>query len=76
MNHDLFNFGDFCMQVKCSSFVLKTNFALCMRVINHDNMIQDAWGWCTGMTQRDCMGREMGGEFRMGNTCTPVVDEC
>ena len=21
-------------------------------------MIQDAWGWCTGMTQRDRMGRE------------------
>ena len=23
-------------------------------------MIQDAWGWCTGMTQRDSMGREVG----------------
>ena len=23
--------------------------------------IQDAWGWCTGMTQRDDMGRVMGG---------------
>ena len=22
--------------------------------------IQDAWGWCTGMTQRDGMGREVG----------------
>ena len=32
--------------------------------------IQGAWGWCTGMTQRDGMGREMGGGFRMGNTCT------
>jgi len=21
----------------------------------------DAWGWCTGMTQRDGMGREEGG---------------
>ena len=20
-------------------------------------MIQDAWGWCTGMTQRDGMGK-------------------
>ena len=28
---------------------------------------QDAWGWCTGMTQRDGMGREVGGGFRMGN---------
>ena len=34
----------------------------------------DAWGWCTGMTQRDGMGREEGGGFRMGNTCMPVVD--
>ena len=34
------------------------------------------WGWCTGMTQRDGMGREVGGRFRMGNTCTPMVDAC
>ena len=38
--------------------------------------IQDAWGWCIGMTQRDGMGREVGGGFRIGNTCTPVVDSC
>ena len=24
-------------------------------------MIQHAWGWCTGMTQRDVRGREVGG---------------
>ena len=28
------------------------------------------------MTQRDGRGRELGGGFRMGNTCTPVVDSC
>ena len=28
------------------------------------------------MTQRDVMGREVGGGFRIGNTCTPVVDSC
>ena len=28
----------------------------------------DAWAWCTGTTQRDGMGREDGGGFRMGNT--------
>ena len=33
-------------------------------------------GWCTGVTQRDDMGREVGGGFRMGNTCTPVADSC
>ena len=31
-------------------------------------MIQGAWGWCTGMTQREGMEREVGGGFRMGNT--------
>ena len=28
--------------------------------------ILDAWGWCTGMTQRDGMGREEGGGVRDG----------
>ena len=27
-----------------------------------------------GEIQRDGMGREMGGGFRIGNTCTPVAD--
>ena len=36
-----------------------------------DGLIQDAWGWCTGMTQRDGMGREVGGGFSMGNMCAP-----
>ena len=26
--------------------------------------------------QEDGMGREMGGEFWMGNTCAPVADSC
>ena len=26
------------------------------------------------MTQRDGMERQVGGGFRMGNTCTPVAD--
>jgi len=36
-------------------------------------MILDAWGWCTGTTQREGMGREEGGGFRMGNTGIPVA---
>ena len=32
-------------------------------------MILDARDLCTGMTQRDGMGREEEGGFRMGNTC-------
>ena len=39
-------------------------------------MIQGARGWCTGMTQRDGIRKEVGGGFRMGNTCTPVADSC
>ena len=31
----------------------------------------DAWGWCTGMTRRDGMGREVGGGFRMGTRVHP-----
>ena len=38
--------------------------------------ILDAWGWCTGTTQREGMGREEGGGFRMGNTGIPVADSC
>ena len=25
------------------------------------NNVYDAWGWCSGMTNRDGMGREVGG---------------
>ena len=39
-------------------------------------MILDAWGWCTGMTQRDDTGREEGEGFRIGNMCIPVADSC
>ena len=31
-------------------------------------MRQGAQSWCTGMTLRDGMGREIGGRVRMGNT--------
>jgi len=37
-------------------------------------MTQGAQSWCTGMTQRDGMGREVGGGFRMRNTCKPMAD--
>ena len=34
-------------------------------------MIQDAWGWCTGMTQRDGTGREVGGGSGWGTRVYP-----
>ena len=30
---------------------------------------QLAWGRCMGMTQRDVVGREVGGGFMFGNAC-------
>ena len=38
--------------------------------------IQHAWGWCMGMIQRDDMGWEVGGGFRIGSLYTPVVESC
>ena len=35
-----------------------------------------AQAWCTGKTQRDVMGREMGGVIGMGNTCKSMADSC
>ena len=35
-----------------------------------------AQGWCTGMTQRDGMGREVGGGIRTGSPCKSTVDSC
>ena len=35
-----------------------------------------AQGWRTGMTQRDGMGRDVRGGFRMGNTCKSMADSC
>ena len=36
--------------------------------------LDGAQGWCTGMTQRDGMGREVERGFRMRNTCTSMAD--
>ena len=39
----------------------------------HETSVQ---GWGTRMTQRDGMGKEVGGGFRMGNTCKSMADSC
>ena len=40
-------------------------------------MRQGAQDWCTGMTQRDGMGREVAGRVRMGDTYTYThADSC
>jgi len=56
--------------------VMETCIISYKKQIASPGSIQDAWGWCTGMTQRDGMGREVGARFRMGNTCTSVADSC
>ena len=46
-----------------------------MRAQGKDMQVrQGTQRWCTGMTLRDAMGREVGGGFRMGDTCTPMAD--
>ena len=35
-----------------------------------------ARGWCTGKTQTDGVGREVGGGIGMGNTCKSMADSC
>ena len=35
-----------------------------------------AWGWCTGKTQRDGMGKEVGGGIGMEKTCKSMADSC
>ena len=39
----------------------------------HETSVQ---GWCTGMTQRDGIEREAGGEIGMGSTCKSMADSC
>ena len=34
-----------------------------------------AWGWRTGKTQRDGVGKEVGGGIGMGNTCHNIVNQ-
>ena len=60
--------------------IWENDIATCIKSYKNESpvqvrcMKQGAQGWCTGMTQRNGMGREVGGEFRMGNTCTLMVE--
>ena len=56
--------------------VMETCIISYKKRITSPGSIQDPWDWCTGMTWKDGMGREMGGGFRMGNTCAAVADSC
>ena len=61
--------------ISCHFIWFKKKILGCFHVL----AIINSAAMCTGMTQRDVMGREVagwGGGFRMGNTCTPVADAC
>ena len=57
---------------------IETCILSCKERIASLGLIQDTG--CLGlvhwMTQRDDMGRVARGGFRVGNSCTPVVDSC
>ena len=57
---------------------IETCILSCKKRIASLCLMQDTGclGLCTGITQRDVMGREVGGGFMFGNVCTPVVDSC
>jgi len=43
---------------------------------NPSSMHETGQDQSTGTTQREGMGRAVGGGFRMGDTCTPMADSC
>ena len=45
--------------------LLHNAFGLKLLPVQVQCTMLDAWDWCTGTTQRDGMGREEGGGFRM-----------
>ena len=73
LNYSFF-FTDTCSGVGFLDYMLLFILWRCLHKIVLDSFTVDAWGWYAGTTQRDGMGREEGGGFRMGNTCIAVVD--
>ena len=54
-----------------------------MYIIKDEQITSPGWmhetsaqGWCTGKTQRDGMGREVGEGIGMRNTCKSMADSC
>ena len=60
-------------------FPLNTQRKFCHSHPHNTSGLWMSWGYkrrCTGKTPRDGMGRELGGGFRMGNTCKSMADSC
>ena len=73
---------DFCTlwekaRVGCSENSIETCILRVKQITSPGWMHEtSAWGWCTGKTKRDGVGREAGGEIGMGNTCKSMTDSC
>ena len=65
---DLWTLGEK-VRVGCSENSIETSLLLRVKQITSPGWMHEtsARGWCTGKTQRDGMGREMGGGIGMGN---------
>ena len=57
---------------------IETCIISCMKRVASPGSMHDTGclGLVHGTTQRDGMGREVERVFRMGNTCTSMVDSC
>ena len=57
---------------------IETCIISCKKRIANLGSMQDTGclGWCSGKTQRDGIGREVGRGFTIGNMCTPMADTC
>ena len=55
---------------------IETCIISCMKLVASIGLMHDTGclGWCTGTNQREGMGREEGGGFRMGSMGIPVAD--
>ena len=62
-------FRENCIETSILSSVKQIASPGCM----HETSAQ---GWCTGKTQKDGMGREVGGGIGIGNTCKSMADSC
>ena len=64
-------------RVGCSERIaLKQVYTIKVKQITSPGWMPEtsAQGWCPGKTQRDGMGREVGGGIGMGNTCRSMAD--
>ena len=62
----------------CSENSIETSLLLRVKQITSPGWMHEtsARAWCTGMTQRNLVEREMGRGIGMGNICKSMADSC